>query len=185
MGKVTVDQTMAGFILRYKASTSTPSENLGHVDAVLPGGAPFGFYASGRDGLLRSIVSTEGVVMDYPLLSARRPEYVDMKSARAKPCRSVLAVFDVSPAAARSLWSFWGYLRSRAPVYRAAGSNCASYIAEALDEAGILKGGVDGIDTPDHLLDTVLRSKLKVFLLEGFVSFTPRPKGEFLVELET
>ncbi len=101
------------------------------------------------------------------------------------PCRSVLVLLDCSTAAGRTLWSYWGYLRSRAPTYRGIGANCATYVAEGLEEAGLLGGGIDGIDTPDALLEHLLRRKAQTTIFEGFFGFRPAAKaGEFTVTRE-
>ena len=101
------------------------------------------------------------------------------------PCRSVLVLLDCSTAAGRTLWTYWGYLRSRAPTYRAIGANCATYVAEGLEEAGLLGGGIDGIDTPDALLEHLLRRKAQTTIFEGFFGFRPAAKaGEFTVTRE-
>jgi hypothetical protein len=185
MPVVNVDKTMAGFILRYKDSATTPSDGYGHVDAVLPGGAPFGFYPKGDEGGFWKSVHHTGVVYDYPLLSAKRPAYVDKPSAKADPCRSVLVLLDVGTRTGEKLWSFWGYLRSSAPTYRAIGCNCATYVAEGLEYAGLMSGGIEGIDTPDGLMGHFLRGKQRIFIYEGFFGFRPKEKrGEFLVEYD-
>lgn len=171
-----------GLIVRYKAARSAPcSDGFGHVDAILPSGEPMGFYSKTFD--LTAIVSADGEVKDYALTAASRPQYVSIKDARAKRCPSVALSIPVTRKQADTVTAEWARYRTSAMTYRAAGGNCATYIAEAWETAGIIKGGIPGLDTPDNLFEFVDGLFPKADFAMGYFGF--RPLGPlFVVEYE-
>ncbi len=162
-----------GIICRYKASPSVDStQGFGHCDAVLSSGEPIGFYGKGGN-VVELVFSADSIVRDYALLTSDRPEYVSIASAKAKPCRSTIRVVEATRSEVRKHDDYWKLLKTRAATFRAAGANCATYAAEALESAGILKGGIDGLDTPDHLFDALESTGRKIKEAYGFFGFRP------------
>lgn len=144
MSVLPVSKLQLGIICRFKASANAEStEGFGHVDAILPLGAPIGFFAK-SGGMLELIFHADSVVRDYSLLASSRPEYVDVKSAKAKPCVSTAYIIDVTLAESLAFESYSAYLRTKQPRYAAAGANCATYAAEALEHAKIMKAASTG-----------------------------------------
>lgn len=172
-----------GLIVRGKTSaTHNPGVMEQHADCILSDGSCVGFFGEGRDGSSGSSGSAglnmRGVVYDMDGLRQNRPYYIDGALARGyNVVSTVLSIF-VGTSQAQAFDQAWASLAANPPSFWLAGANCSTRASGAFKTAGILSGGIPGLDTPDHLYDQLVATLGNVCSSHsGYVGFTPANNG--------
>ncbi|MBP7790634.1 MAG: hypothetical protein KA024_02290 [Zoogloea sp.] len=171
-----------------------------HADCVLSNGAPIGFFGSGNFGSsggsssgigessknsANSSNSTgfgmTGVVYDYSSLSRIRANYVDAMIARGTRTISTVLFIMTSASEALAFDKAWSDLTKDPGLFNILGWNCATHASSAFRSAGILSGGIPGLDTPNNLYLQLCREKAgKVSIASGYVGFSKYMSGYML-----
>ncbi len=188
-------------IVRGKTSHShAPGVMEQHADCILSNGAPIGFFGTGNDGSSggassgigessrRSANSSNssgmgmtGVVYDFAGLSRARANYVDMTVARGTGTISTVLFVQVSAAEARAFDRAWADMMADPGSFHILGWNCSTHASMAFRNAGILAGGIPGLDTPDNLYRQLCVEKAgKVSVISGYVGFSAFGSGYML-----
>lgn len=188
-----LNSNQVGIAVRYKDAPNVPTKGFGHIDVILPGGGPIGFYGKG-DGPTASasavsgLVRSGGFVLDYPLLTTQRPEYVNLNSARAKPCRTTIVVVNTTPIAAAMVSAFWNAVSGdKNAIYNLWGGNCSSYALESLVAADLLpdESVIEHFsDTPDKVFEKVSGMTASGKPISGFVGFVPLGGDNFKIVIQ-
>ena len=170
-------------IVRGKTSHSHKPGNMDqHADCMLSNGAPVGFFGSGNDGSSNSIgMGMTGVVYDYSGLSRARAPYVDAAIARGTGTISTVLFIQVSTTEASVFDKAWADMTSDPGSFQILGWNCSTHASSAFRKAGILAGGIPGLDTPDNLYRQLCVEKAgKVSVISGYVGFSAFGSGYML-----
>lgn len=199
-----------GIAVRFKDAPNVSTKGFGHVDVLLPGGAPVGFYTDdtgpavtasrashiygkgGQSGAsssgLAGLVRDRGHVWDYPQIAAYRPEYVNLSSARAKGCRSTIVVVNTTQTAARIVWAFWNAVsEDKSAIYNLWGGNCSSYAFESFVAADLLPDEnliQHFFDTPNNLYKKVSEINGSQKPISGFVGIVPLGGDKFKIDIQ-
>ena len=180
-----------GLVVRGKlAPDHHPDVLAQHADAILADGSPIGFYGQGNNQSGNAIgMSMHGVVYDYNAMRKYRPWYVDVDSAVANRVVSSVLLIDVDQGTADTFTRAWTEITLSPGSFNILGGNCSTHAAIAYKVAGVTKGGIPGLDTPDHLyqqlVDDVQATKLHSY--SGFVGFKPASRGgyQLIIKLYT
>jgi hypothetical protein len=170
-------------IVRGKTShTHTPGKLEQHADCILSNGAPIGFYGEGNDGSGNSSgLGMDGIVYDYSALLRKRAPYVDAGIARGTGSISTVLFVQVSAAEAAAFDKAWADMTSDPGSFQILGWNCSTHASQAFRKAGILAGGIPGLDTPDNLYRQLCVEKAsKLSVISGYVGFSAFGKGYML-----
>jgi hypothetical protein len=172
-----------GLIVRGKRS---PAHHPGlwdqHADVILSDGSPAGFYGEENGSAGNSVaMGLQGVVYDYPRLRIERPFYVNVDRAMANRVVSTVLLLQVSADQAHAFDSAWKGMALHPGNFNIVGGNCSSHASAAFIEAGVLRRGIPGLDTPDNLYGQLVADLLASSLqsLTGFIGFSPTPRGGF------
>lgn len=189
-------------IVRGKTSHShEPGLMEQHADCALSNGAPIGFFGAGNDGSsgggssgsgasskssAGSSNSTgfvmSGVVYDLAALSRFRANYVDASIARGTKTVSTVLFVQVSATEAKNFDKAWADMSKDPGMFNILGWNCATHAAKAFQKAGILAGGIPGLDTPNNLYLQLCTEKAgKVSIASGYVGFSAFGSGYMLI----
>jgi len=192
-------------IVRGKTShTHEPGLMEQHADCVLSNGSPIGFFGAGNDGSsgggssgsagsskssAGSSNSTgfamSGVVYDFASLSRFRANYVNASVARGTKTISTVLLIDVSTAEAGAFDKAWADMAKDPGLFNILGWNCATHASKAFQKAGILAGGVPGLDTPNNLYLQLCTEKAgKVSVISGYVGFSAFGTG-YMMTVDT
>ncbi len=192
-------------VVRGKTSHShTPGKLQQHADCALSNGAPVGFFgtgntgssggsSSGVGGSSKSSANSSnsrglgmtGVVYDQASLAKNRANYVDGAIARGTGTISTVLFVQVSPAEAKAFDKAWGDMATDPGSFQILGWNCSTHASQAFRKAGILAGGIPGLDTPDNLyLQLCFEKAGKVSVTSGYVGFTASGSG-FMLTVDT
>lgn len=185
---------MVGLIVRGKRSpTDKPSVMNQHADCILPDGSPIGFFGEGpnRSGgrtsasSMRVGMNMQGIVYDYGGFQAARPWYVNMADAKAADVLSTVLTVNVSAPVAAKFAAFWKGMAAKPGGFDLLGNNCSTHASAAFVNAGILPGGIPGLDTPDNLYrQLVAKLPGNTASYSGHVAFSRRAAGGFDVVVE-
>jgi hypothetical protein len=173
---------MIGLIVRGKKSASDSPKLLEqHADCILSDGSPLGFYGTGQDRSGNSVgLRMDGVVYDYPLLRTQRFFYVDFASAVAYGAVSTTLLVTVSIPQAKAFQDCWNTMKTTPESFNIVGDNCSTHASKAFMEAGVLKSGVPGLDTPNNLYRQLVAGLPgKTRSISGYIGFMPRAAGGF------
>ena len=154
---------MIGIIIRGKHSNDhDPAYMEMHADVLLSDGSPIGYYGEGGGFSARSGMGMDGVVYDYETMRAQRPFYTELELAAQYGVISTLCVVQVDDDKARKFDEYWKNLSkpgvAKANGFSLVGNNCSSNAAAAFEYAGVIDGGIPGLDTPQNLY-TQLQAK--------------------------
>lgn len=187
-------------IVRGKTSaTHEPGVGDQHADVILYNGAPMGYFGEGAGASgylanpgsvlkqLSGAMSMDGKVYDYNEMTIKRPHYVDGINAKTNGIYSTVLVIEVTPAEAAEFTKYWTTLSTTPPTFRIVGKNCSTRASEGFIRAGIVKGGIPGLDTPNNLYKQLVKEKgKKAKSYSGFLDFQPTPggSGKYTVTIE-
>jgi len=156
-----------------------------HADCILPNGAPVGFFGDGPGGSGASAgMNLSGVMADYSWFLSHRPHYVTLAIAKKYGVVSTVLTVEVSAVEAGAFAGYWSALALSPGTFHILGNNCSTHASDAFVTAGILPGGIPGLDTPNNLYNQLVAAKggtAKSF--SGFVGFTPGVGAGFGVEV--
>jgi hypothetical protein len=181
---VTFAGDKVGLIVRGKTSPAhEPGVMEQHADVILPDGSPVGFFGEGNDGSFnKSGLGMDGTVYDFSELRKHRPYYIDCATARGYGVLSTFLIFAVSATEAKKFSDYWGGLDKSPGSFNILGGNCSTRASGSFQAAGILSGGIPGLDTPNNLYLQLHREKGKTALVDsGYIGFSPRGRGFDLV----
>lgn len=170
-----------GLVVRGKKSaTDDPDLLAQHADCILSDGSPIGFYGTGGGSSGSVGLGMTGVVYDYPLLLVARPWYVDFASAVAYGALSTTLLVTVTAAQAAAFTAAWTTMKSSPGSFNIVGDNCSTHASKAFMDAGILPGGIPGLDTPDNLYKQLAKALPgKTRSLSGYLGFVPKGGGGY------
>ena len=172
-----------------------------HADCVLSTGAPVGFFGeasdggstgrapssvggSGRGSVGKSNgvgMGMAGVVYDMEKLRQHRPYYVDLGMARGYGVVSTVLFVQVSAAEAMAFDKAWAEMARDPGSFQIVGWNCSTHASQAFRKAGILSGGIPGLDTPNNLYLQLVRERAgKTTSASGYVGFKASGAGYML-----
>jgi len=169
-----------GIIVRGKHSEQHDPEVLEqHADVILSDGSPVGYFGEGGGFSGNVGMFMDGVVYDYNLLSQYRPYYVDSGLARRHNVLSTACTIVVEDEVAKKFDEYWRYMDLRARVkkdgFSLLGNNCSTHAAEAFAHAGVMEGGIPGLDTPQNLYHSLkMRYGARFQCASGYVGFKKR-----------
>ncbi|MBS0314533.1 MAG: hypothetical protein JSS05_10140 [Proteobacteria bacterium] len=169
-----------GLVVRGKTSRGHhPGVMEQHADCILSTGAPVGFYGTGRgtSGSGSTGMGMSGIVYDFSMLLRYRPYYIDIVEAKKYSMKSTIAMVQVVPAEARAFDAAWATMSGSPGGFAILGNNCSTHASKAFVAAGILPGGIPGLDTPDNLFEQLVTSTRKTLVYSGYVGFVPRGAG--------
>lgn len=119
-----------------------------------------------------------GTVYDMEKLSQNRPYYIDGALAKGSGVISGVLAIQVGEVAAKAFDAAWDEVSKNPPSFWLAGANCSTRAAGVFKTAGILVGGIPGLDTPNNLfkqLATVHAGKCWSYF--GYVGFQKSNSG--------
>ena len=149
-----------------------------HADCILPDGAPIGYFGEGNDGSLNGVgLNMQGVVYDYDALRVHRPYYIQVEGAVSYRVVSTVLLVNVSRGEAERFSAYWDDLKRSPGTFHLVGANCSTHASESFVAAGIVRGGIPGLDTPDNLYRQIVRTRNGTTSVSGFVGFRPKPSG--------
>lgn len=167
-----------GLVVRGKVSHSHHPGNLDqHADCILSNGAPVGFYGTGGGSSGSVGLGMAGVVYDYRSMLVHRPYYVDAALAARYGVHSTILLVRVSGTEAALFDAAWARMLASPGGFSIVGNNCSTHAASAFKAAGIVSGGIPGLDTPDHLYDQLYALPRATPVYSGFIGFTPAGAG--------
>ena len=170
-----------GLVVRKKTShKDRPSVFQQHADCILSNGAPVGFFGEGvGDNSSNALgIRMSGDVYGYGDMQKKRPFYIDQGRAKTMKMVSTVLILNVSRATAIQFDSFWKGLNRARVEFNFVGGNCSTHASEAFFQAGILAGGIRGLDTPNRLYHQLYRQyEGRCKSMSGFVGFSPSDSG--------
>jgi hypothetical protein len=126
-----------------------------HADCATSKGAPVGYFGEGGEGsgYLTSavLIGIKGEVYGLDEFEIHRPFYVDAAQARGFGVVSTALVVSVNNGEADKFDDYWEKLKADPGTFRLLGKNCSTRASGAFRHAGILSGGIPGLDTPNNL----------------------------------
>ena len=184
-----------GLVVRGKNSPShEPGVMEQHADCILADGSPIGFFgdvgagpaSGGSAGSGPSVgLNMKGVVYDYPLFKIHRPYYIDLAEAKKYLVKSTVLLITVTKTQASLFKDYWDRLKTKPDSFYLLGYNCSTRASDAFIYAGILTGGIPGLDTPNNLYKQLITSFTKTASYSGFVGFVAKSGGGYDVLVET
>jgi hypothetical protein len=170
-----------GLIVRGKLSPDHEPRLLDqHADCVLPDGSPIGFYGTGNGGSGNSSgIGMNGVVWDFSILSSTRVYYVDFDSAVAYGAVATLLIVPATKVQCDAFVSAWSSMQKKPGSFSLLGNNCSTHASNAFVSAGLLKGGIPGLDTPNNLYNQLVKAIGGVQSLSGYFGFIKNPSGGY------
>lgn len=183
-GVLVVGADEVGIACRYKSGPLARStDEGGHADAILPRGAPVGYYARTRRDRRLAIIAP-GEVRDASALLGSRPEYMRAEAARARLCPTTFCIIRVGESRAAEFAAAWREIAEKPPLFLAVGGNCAQVIAGALIRIGALPRGLVRPGSPDGLFRALHAAQPQARIATGFAEFLPNPDGGYHIRLE-
>jgi hypothetical protein len=184
------DGTKIGLIVRGKQSHEhSPDLMAQHADVILADGSPMGFFgegeahSSGASGSGSSAgygLNMKGAVFDYNMMKHQRPYYVDLDMAKSKyKIVSTILTVTVSKEEAQMFSEYWSTLDRDPAFFNILGYNCSTRASQGFVHAGVVRGGIPGLDTPDNLyrqLFAVGLTRVKTYY--GYIGFSPLGTGK-------
>ncbi len=180
--RITFPNGKVGLIVRGKLGPSHHPGNMEqHADCILPDGSPMGFFGEANGRRVNSIgMDMKGAVYDYAELRIHRLYYVDLASALAYSVVSTVLLVTASAAEAKAFAKYWHALDKSPGTFNLLGGNCSTHASDGFIAAGILSGGIPGVDTPDNLYAQLVSKKPGATVSHtGYVGFNPKPSGGY------
>lgn len=127
-----------------------------HADVTLDDGSLIGFFGNpnGRSGNGLGF-RLQGVVAEKPWFDANRPYYNNADDAEKVGLVSTYCTLKICPDAAKKFREAWENLKKNTPSFQIMGGNCSARAGSCFEKAGILGGGISGLDTPNHLFEAL------------------------------
>lgn len=153
-----------------------------HADAILPDGAPIGFYGTANGSWANDVgMDMDGAVWTYWDLRRHRPWYVDERSAISHRVVSTVLIVDVTKSEADKFSAAWTRMVRRPGDFEILGNNCSTHASAAFMAAGIVSDSIPGLDTPDHLYEQLVDALPagRRHSYTGFIGFAPRTGGGY------
>lgn len=193
-----------GLVVRGKKSHAhEPDLMAQHADCILSNGAPIGFYGEGNTGSSsggssgsaasgkKSAGSSNstgfamsGVVYDASSLARKRAPYVDLGIAKGTNTISTVLLVQVSASEALAFDKAWSGMATDPGSFQILGWNCSTHASQAFKKAGVLSGGIPGLDTPNNIYKQLcFEKKGKVSMASGYVGFSASGSG-YIVTIE-
>lgn len=126
-----------------------------HADVVLSTGEPMGFFGSGGGFSGQYGMFMDGVVADFGVMRDMRPYYVEAAVAETYNVVSTICYLQVSDDQAAKFDAFWKApdekTRRDMKSFSLVGDNCSTAASMAMRHAGILRGEIPGLDSPNGL----------------------------------
>jgi hypothetical protein len=187
---ISFDGSAIALVVRNKKSADDhPKLDDQHADCILRYGAPVGFFGElvPSDAVLLPLLyllpldtavykaqHLKGFVYTYSLYSAKRPQYVDMNTARSQNVVSAVLRILVSDDEAKLFHSAWAAMFAHPDNFKYAGNNCSTHAARAFARAGIIPAEIPGLDTPDNLYAALKDARSGKYTEHfGCLGFTP------------
>ncbi len=181
------DGSTIGLVVRGKNSPNhVPNKMDQHADCILADGSPVGFYGEGgaasggsaSQQYNRTGLNMKGAVYDFTVMRLQRPYYVDVSDAKRFGVVSTVLIVPVSAAQAALFSDYWRALAKDPGSFYLIGFNCSTHASDGFRRAGVVPGGIPGLDTPDNLYRQIVKvrgSKLDSY--SGYVGFKPSAGG--------
>lgn len=154
-----------------------------HADCILSDGTLIGFFGDGPGGSSasgRSISGGSGSsgfglgghVFDKNDYKTRRPQYINIDSARSKTVLSTVILVPVSQKQAKLYSDAWVRMKQSPGAFAIVGNNCATHASITFRQAEILSSDIPGIDTPVNLFRQ-LRAQYasRALIYSGYIGF--------------
>lgn len=170
---ITFSGDKVALIVRGKTSEDhSPGKMEQHADCARSDGSPVGYFGgdgagssessgssggSGRGSAMSAFASSailvgiEGQVYDLQEFQIKRPYYIDSGRAKTAGVVSTVLIVTVANGEATKFDEYWGSLKEDPGTFRLLGKNCSTRASGAFRHAGILSGGIPGLDTPNNL----------------------------------
>lgn len=153
-----------------KRAGHSPGKLEQHADAAKSTGAPVGFFggeggsgSSGSSvlGILSAAVlfGVKGEVFELDEFEEHRPHYVNLGKAIGAGMMSTVLTVRVTTQAATRFDEYWAELKADPKTFSLLGRNCSTRASGAFRHAGILNGGIPGLDTPDNLYKQLVKER--------------------------
>lgn len=172
-------RTVALIVRGKKSEKHSPELMEQHADVVLPSGEIVGFFGenAGNSGE-GSGFNLKGVVYDTSPdgLMKKRPYYVDINLAKKMNVVSTVLILQITNDQAVEFSVYWDKLKKEAGEFNIVGENCSTRASSGFQSAGLIKGEIPGLDTPNNLYQ-LLRHKYKVNskTMSGYVGLEALP----------
>ena len=189
--------SQVGLVVRGKESPEhAPWASETHADVLLSNGMPVGFFGQwAEDGNtlqqngfgMPGRVGTPDWWMDNDQDGTPGPDraaYVDGQTAKDRGWASTVCTLDVSPEQAAAFDQYWEDLSKDPGSFSIVGDNCSTHAGEAFEAAGLIPGGIPGMDTPNALYEELRAQYGDALECEsGYVDFAQRPDGSWTHEV--
>jgi len=186
--KFSSSDSCIGLIVRGKLSAQHhPGAMAQHADVILADGSPVGFYGEGNGGNSNSVgLGMQGVVYDHAALRIQRPYYIDVSSAVSNRVVSTVLLVKVTSDQANKFAKSWASMTTDPGNFNILGGNCSTHASASFIDAGLLKRGIPGLDTPDNLYAQLVKELPATSLqsLSGYIGFQVEPGGGFSLALK-
>lgn len=169
-----------GLIVRGKKSHDhAPGVMEQHADCILSNGLPVGFFGEGNDSTSNSSgLGMNGQMYDFTELKRHRPYYIDKNMAATYGTVSTVLLIYVSTQQANDFDQYWSDLDKSPGTFNILGGNCSTRASGGFKKAGILAGGIPGLDTPNNLYKQIcIEKKGKCWMISGYVGFSVYGSG--------
>lgn len=151
-----------------------------HADCILPTGAPIGFFgAEGAGSSGDRMASSNNIGMNmigdvykYKDFQKKRPYYVDSNQAVKYNLFSTVLILTITAGEAKSFTDYWNKLKATPGTFSLLGANCSTHASESFVAAGILTGGISGLDTPNNLFLQLKENRPNAKSYSGYIGFT-------------
>jgi hypothetical protein len=177
-------------IVRGKTSeTHSPGVLEQHADCAKSNGAPVGYFGEGGAGsgynLSALLFGIHGEVYEMNEFQIHRPFYVDCTLARAASIMSTVLVVQVANGEGTKFDDYWTSLKADPGTFSLLGRNCSTRASGAFRHAGILSGGIPGLDTPNNLYRQLTSERPdRCSSYSGYVGFQIAGSG-YALRIET
>jgi hypothetical protein len=143
-----------------------------------------GGTVGGSPGGSGTVMNMKGAVYDYFGLARSRSYYMSVQLAQRDSVPSTVLLVPATAKQAAAFDGYWRGLELAPGRFSLLGRNCSTRASAAFVAAGLLPGGIPGLDTPNNLYDQLTRTYgARATSLSGYVGFIPmvrmRPGGGF------
>jgi RHS repeat-associated protein len=142
-------------------TNDNPLGNSGHIDMAIPGIGLFGFYGYGPGSSGNEVgIGFHGYwnhsYRDFARAGLGRRRYIDGRAGLL----STICVVMVCPSQVSEMAHKLHQMERHPGKFDIVGNNCSTHACDVLGAGGILKRGIPGLDTPQHLEDALVRRYL-------------------------
>ena len=171
-----------------KNADHSPGKMQQHADCAKSDGTPVGYFggassgSSGADsggssgglGYIAGavLIGIKGEVYELDEFKIHRPHYISSAKAKAAGVVSTVLMTPVANGEAERFDEYWAKLKEDPGTFRLLGKNCSTRASGAFRYAGILSGGIPGMDTPNNLFKQLNSERSdKCDSFSGYVGF--------------